>query len=119
MKYTGTGMTTAMQLARLFEAGQTTLNHIKQNKYQKNETLYKYISTIIYLKGFSVFFLRKIIWGIPFQILTPTREKAFRSTLSRDSVVWMFRSWGTCIVSMNARNSREEFQNIIRRNVFV
>ena len=88
MKYTGTGMTTAMQLARLFEAGQTTLNHIKQNKYQKNETLYKYISTIIYLKGFSVFFLRKIIWGIPFQILTPTREKAFRLTLSRDSLVW-------------------------------
>ena len=55
---------------------------------------------------------------MPFQILTPTREKAFRLTLSRDSLVWKCSEVEARVLSMNTKNSREKFQNIFRSSDF-
>ena len=63
---------------------------------EKIITFYLYIessvsrisSCISFSDLLKVFFSLSLrIWGILFQILTPTREKAFRLTLSRDSLV--------------------------------
>ena len=73
---------------------------------------------MIFEKLFLVFFFIIIIWGIPFQILTPTREKAFRLTLSRNSLVWKCSEVEARALSMNTKNSREKFQNIFRSSDF-
>ena len=65
---------------------------------------------MIFEKLFLVFFFIIIIWGIPFQILTPTREKAFRLTLSRNSLVWKCSEIEARALSMNTKNLEKSFK---------
>ena len=69
-------------------------------------------------KSFFRSFFKNLRYPIP-NFDPNTRKSILFDIESRFFSIKRLRGWGTYIVSMSTRNSREEFQNIIRSSVFI